>query len=184
MTTTAESYAATDSDHKRESKIHTATADVLLWTDGGSRNHGNKLGQHVKKDDKAAWAFLIKMNEEKIYRSGGEFGATNNRMEVMALLRALAYLLEHDLQSGSILATLDSKYVLDAIQKKWIYSWKKRGWKTSNGADVANKELWMELVTILPHFPHLAFQWTKGHQKNEGNVFVDQLLNQTMDRMD
>lgn len=156
----------------------------MLWTDGGSRNHGNKLGQHVKKNDKAAWAFLIKMNTDQVARSGGELGATNNRMEVMALLCALKYLIEHNLQNKSILAILDSRYVLDAIQKGWVFGWKRRGWKTSSGTEVANKELWMQMTTLLPRFECLAFQWTKGHQKNEGNIFVDRLLNETMDKMD
>ncbi|WP_311408288.1 ribonuclease H family protein [Liquorilactobacillus uvarum] len=182
---TTEKPAVTDyNQEKRNSMSDALEAEIRLWTDGGSRNHGNKLGQHVKKDDKAAWAFLIEMDGKRISRSGGELGATNNKMEVMALLRALTYLNEHRCQGKSILATLDSRYVLDAIQKKWVFGWKKRGWKTSAGTEVANKELWMKMVAILPQFSRLTFQWTKGHQKNEGNIFVDQLLNQTMDEMD
>ncbi|KRL02681.1 ribonuclease H family protein [Liquorilactobacillus capillatus] len=156
---------------------------MLLWTDGGSRNHGNVLGGHVKQDDKAAWAFLLKIEGKEIARSGGEYGATNNRMEIMALLQALSFLKKQDLQNKTILATLDSRYVLDAIQKKWLYSWKKRGWKTASGTEVANKELWVKMAELLPHFKQLIFQWTKGHQKNKGNIFVDQLLNKTMDKM-
>lgn len=156
---------------------------IRLFTDGGSRNHGNKLGQHVKADDKAAWAFLIERQGQRITGTDGEFGATNNRMELMALINALTTLLEHGWQGENIGATLDSHYVLDPITKGWLYGWCRRGWTTSTGKPVANKELWQELLRLLPQFTGLHFNWTKGHADNLGNNIVDELLNTTMDKM-
>ncbi|PAK68674.1 ribonuclease H, partial [Staphylococcus haemolyticus] len=75
---------------------------MIVYTDGGSRNHGNVKDGHVKASDKAAWAFLIKDGHQKHSRSGGEFGATNNRMEIMALLEALKYLKSHNMQNEQI----------------------------------------------------------------------------------
>ena len=157
---------------------------VIVYTDGGSRNHGNKKGEHVKKNDKAAWAYLIKYQGSIISDTDGEYGSTNNRMEIMALKKALLDLKQRELQNEKILVVLDSKYVLDAITKRWLQSWEKNGWKTSAGTGVKNKELWMEISRLLPEFSNLDYQWTKGHANDEGNNLVDELLNKTMDQMD
>lgn len=157
---------------------------VIVYTDGGSRNHGNKKGEHVKKNDKAAWAYLIKYQGSIISDTDGEYGSTNNRMEIMALKKALLDLKQRELQNEKILVVLDSKYVLDAITKRWLQSWEKNGWKTSAGTGVKNKELWMEISRLLPEFPNLDYQWIKGHANDEGNNLVDELLNKTMDQMD
>ena len=122
---------------------------VIVYTDGGSRNHGNKKGEHVKKNDKAAWAYLIKYQGSIISDTDGEYGSTNNRMEIMALKKALLDLKQRELQNEKILVVLDSKYVLDAITKRWLQSWEKNGWKTSAGTGVKNKELWMEISRLL-----------------------------------
>lgn len=157
---------------------------IELYTDGGSRNHGNKLGQHVKQSDKAAWAYLIIRDGKKYPGTGGEFGATNNRMELMAFRNALRLMLKNNWHWEPINATLDSHYVLDPITKGWLYGWQRRGWRTSTGSAVANQELWQEVLRLLPEFKHLKFQWTKGHADNAGNVIVDHLLNETMDKME
>lgn len=162
----------------------TTRGDVIsLYTDGGSRNHGNRLGQHVRKNDKAAWAFLVVDEEGDHTGTGGEYGCTNNRMEITALIQALRYLIAHQQNTESIIATLDSHYVLDPITKGWLYGWQRRGWKTSTGTAVANQELWQEVLSLLPQFTDLHFKWTKGHAANRGNVIVDELLNTTMDKM-
>lgn len=158
--------------------------DIRFFTDGGSRNHGNKRGQHVKRSDKAAWALLVCRGSQEIKRTGGEFGSTNNRMELMGFRNALQLLLANSWEKERIQAILDSHYVLDPIMKGWLYGWARRGWQTSTGKPVANQELWQEVLSLLPRFDHLQLKWTKGHADNHGNVIVDQLLNQTMDKME
>ena len=157
--------------------------DILLFTDGGSRNHGNHAGDHVHADDKAAWAFLIRRDGQNVRGTGGEYGATKNRMELMALKNALKVLGQRGWNHEKINATLDSRYVLQAIQKKWLQSWKRNGWRKSSGEPVANQELWQEIDRLLPYFPQIKFIWTKGHADNKGNVIVDQMLNAKMDQM-
>ena len=157
--------------------------NILVYTDGGSRNHGNKLGQHVKADDKAAWAYFIQTKDQAYTGTAGEFGATNNKMEITALIQALTKLLELGLQDQQITAILDSHYVLDPIMKGWLTNWQRRGWLTASGKPVANQKLWEEIVTLLPQFPNLHFDWTKGHATNAGNNKVDELLNKTMDQL-
>lgn len=161
----------------------TESESITLYSDGGSRNHGNKLGQHVKDDDKAAWAYLIIKDGKKHYASDGEFGATNNKMEVLGLVNALQYIIEQGWQNESINAILDSKYVLDSITKGWLNSWRRRGWKKSDGTIIKNKNEFMQLSALLGQFKHLNFKWTKGHADNSGNNFVDKLLNEKMDDM-
>ena len=148
------------------------------------KRSGRRRGDHVHQDDLAAWAYLIRFEDGlKITDTAGELGATNNRMEVMGLLKCLQRLLELNLQNEPIEGILDSQYVLNAINKGWLYNWVRRGWKTSGGKPVANQELWAEVSVLLPKFKQLRFKWTKGHANSHGNVTVDQLLNSTMDNL-
>lgn len=169
----------------RSQETTTATkfsAEITVYTDGGSRNTGNVAGGHVRESDKAAWAYRIELPERAVTGSAGEWGASNNRMEIMAFLRALEELDQLGQAAKPIQFVLDSRYVLNAITQGWLAGWKRRGWKRSAGP-LANAELWREVDRLLPKFTHLNFNWTKGHATNQGNVFVDHLLNQTMDQM-
>ena len=156
-------------------------AAITVYTDGGSRNTGNVAGQHVHQDDKAAWAYRIEMPDQLVTDSAGEWGATNNRMEIMAFLRALGTLRTSLAKSktGDLFRLDSAGYVLNAVTKGWLAGWKRRGWKRSNGP-LVNAELWREVDRLLPAFTALNYRWTKGHATNQGNVFVDHLLNQTM----
>ncbi|XIF19507.1 MAG: hypothetical protein AJITA_00160 [Acetilactobacillus jinshanensis] len=154
---------------------------VTVYTDGGSRNHGNRRHQHVKANDKSAWAFLIVINGKEYSGTGFEWGATNNRMEMMALVQALKWLLSRHLNHASITEVADSRYLLNAVTKGWIYGWHQHGWRLSSGGPLKNAGLWKVMYGLLRQFYHLKFKWTKGHANNRGNNFVDHYLNQTMD---
>ncbi|WP_125580895.1 ribonuclease H family protein [Levilactobacillus cerevisiae] len=160
----------------------TVSATITVYTDGGSRNTGNVAGGHVRDADKAAWAYRIELPDTIETGSAGEFGATNNRMEIMAFRNALQKLVDLGQNHESILFVLDSQYVLNAVNKGWLAGWKRRGWKRSAGP-LVNAELWQDVDRLLPQFNQLDYQWTKGHATNQGNVFVDHLLNETMDGM-
>lgn len=171
------------SSSKASTSAAMPAADVIVYTDGGNRNTGNVQGGQVKPTDKSAWAFQITMGGRTITGTSGEWGATNNRMEIMALLQALSYLLTAKQATTNILVIMDSKYVLDAIQKGWLRGWKQRGWRRAGNQPLANSELWRLIDTALSQFTNLAFKWVKGHATTAGNNLVDQLLNQTMDQM-
>lgn len=155
---------------------------ATIYTDGGSRNTGVHKGGHVKKTDKAAWAYLIEWQDGEVHGSGGEFGATNNKMELLGLINALEKLIELGFNEKHLHFVLDSQYVLNAINKHWLSGWKKRGWKRSSG-QLINKEEWIRLDKLLLQFPDSKFDWTKGHANNRGNEFVDHELNRYMDQM-
>lgn len=155
---------------------------ATIYTDGGSRNTGVYKGGHVNKTDKAAWAYLIVQGKNKIHQAGGEFGATNNKMEQTALIEALKKLIELNYNDRKLHFILDSQYVLNAINKHWLESWHKLGWKKKSGA-LKNAEQWQEMYQLLKQFSDTQFDWTKGHAKNYGNNFVDSELNKYMDQM-
>lgn len=157
--------------------------DVVIYTDGGSRNHGNVKGGHVRSNDRAAWAYHINLGEQIYEGTDGEFGATNNRMEIMALIESIKRLNELQLNNRKLIFILDSQYVLNAITKGWLSGWKRRGFKKADGQVPVNVELWRQLDQLLPTLSDKTFEWTKGHATNVGNNRVDELLNQTMDRM-
>lgn len=165
---------------KKENKMNTKKYFATIFTDGGTRNTGVYKGGHVKPTDKAAWAYQIKWDKQEVHGAGGELGATNNKMEQTALINALYKLIELKFNNKNLHFVLDSQYVLNAINKGWLTSWKKRGWRKSKGK-LANKTEWQEIDRLLPQFPHSTFSWTKGHAGNEGNEFVDHLLNRYMD---
>lgn len=182
----------TGTTHQAKAKAKTAAkptatqpltaATITVYTDGGSRNTGNVAGGHVRTGDKAAWAYRIELPNDVVTGSDGEFGASNNRMEIMAFRNALQKLVELQQAHESIVFVLDSRYVLNAVTQGWLAGWKRRGWKRSAGP-LANAELWQDVDRLLPQFSHLQYHWTKGHATNQGNVFVDHLLNETMDQM-
>ena len=168
---------------KQYNHVNSNPADffAVTYTDGGTRNTGVYKGGHVKKTDKAAWAYLIEWDDQKVHGSGGEYGATNNKMEQTALINALKKLLELGFNDKHLLFVLDSQYVLNAINKHWLQGWKKRGWRRSSGP-LANVAEWQELDRLLKEFPDSTFEWTKGHANNRGNEFVDHELNRYMDQ--
>lgn len=102
--------------------------------------------------------------------SGGEPNTTNNRMELTAVLTALAILKEPcvvELYS-------DSKYVVDAIEKGWLYGWQKKGWIKADKKPVLNVDLWQQLLLLLARHD-VRLHWVKGHAENEKNNRCDQL---------
>lgn len=96
---------------------------------------------------------------------GGESMTTNNRMEMTAVIRALEV-------NSNVTVITDSKYVKDGIEK-WIVGWKTRNWKTSNGSDVKNQDLWKKLDSLVT--PCTRWEWVRGHTGDPGNEKADSL---------
>ncbi len=90
--------------------------------------------------------------------SGGEPNTTNNRMELTAVIEALNTLKE----PCNVTLTTDSKYVCDAVNKEWVYSWKKNGWKKADKKPALNIDLWEKLLALLD-IHNVTFVWVRGH---------------------
>ena len=100
-------------------------------------------------------------------------GTTNNRMELSAVIEALAALKK----PCNVTLYLDSEYVRKGITE-WIHGWKARGWKTAAKAPVKNVDLWQRLDAIVSSSGHqIDWRWVKGHAGDPGNERADGLAN-------
>ena len=116
------------------------------------------------------WGAVIFSNsDDVVFLNGGENITTNNRMELTAAIKSIAYFKNR----SNLEIFTDSKYLKDGIER-WILNWKKNGWKTSNKKPVKNKDLWVQLdKEILKH--NIKWNWVKGHANNEFNEKADSL---------
>lgn len=126
-------------------------------------------GSTLKNPGKGGIGVLIIGSKGEIEISKGYELTTNNRMEMMAVIEALAMF------SDEINAKIytDSQYVKNGITE-WIDGWKKNNWKTFRGEDVKNKDLWLEMDKIVSKHK-IEWFWVKGHSGIEGNERADKL---------
>lgn len=143
--------------------------ELVVYTDGGcSGNPGPGGWGCVILDDSPET-----LEKEKVL-SGGEKLTTNNRMELMAVINALEYILSKpETSSCNVAVYIDSQYVKNGITS-WIHTWKKNGWKTSSKGAVKNKELWEQLDNAVQKLS-IRWTWVKGHSGVKYNELVDQL---------
>jgi len=109
---------------------------------------------------------------------GGAAETTNNRMELEAVIQALAAL---NRPGCPVRLYSDSRYVLQGI-REWLPNWKARGWKTANRKPVQNQDLWQQLDTLAAQHD-IEWCWVKGHSGNPGNERADQLANRGIDEL-
>ena len=134
---------------------------VDIFTDGACKNNPGTGG----------WGALLVFNGVEKELWGGEAHTTNNRMELMAAIRALSELK----RSCRVRLVTDSKYVMQGIQE-WLPSWKMSGWKTSGKKAVKNVDLWQQLDEQVQRH-QIQWHWVRGHTGHEGNERADQLAN-------
>lgn len=115
------------------------------------------------------WGALLRYGEKEKELAGGEPDTTNNRMELMAAIRALEALTE----PCHVRLFTDSRYVQQGIGE-WLPNWIRRGWKTAAGAPVKNQDLWQQLAAAAERH-HVDWRWVKGHAGDPDNERVDQL---------
>ena len=132
--------------------------EVTIYTDGACSGNPGPGGY---------CAFLVYKGTEKCI-SGGEKETTNNRMELLAVISALEALKE----PCSVEVVSDSKYVVDAIDKGWLWDWEKRGWKRADKKPVLNVELWQRILPLLAKH-RVRFTWIQGHAGHPYNERCD-----------
>jgi len=138
---------------------------VSIFTDGGCRGNPGPGG----------WGASMRFGDHEKDIYGYENETTNNRMELMAAIRALEILT----RPCTIDLTTDSQYVRQGIMD-WMEGWKKRGWKTAAKKPVKNKDLWQRLDEAVKRHD-VKWHWVKGHSGHEGNERADDLANRAMD---
>ncbi len=124
------------------------------------------------------WGVIILQKQQIINTlSGNEKYTTNNRMEMMAAIKALQYM--HNTKSKlEINLYTDSIYVKNGITK-WLFNWKKRNWHTANGDKVKNKDLW-QILDNITKLLQINWYWLKGHAGNKYNEQADNLAKQAL----
>ena len=115
------------------------------------------------------WGAVMHWRDEIRELNGGEQETTNNRMEMMAAIRALEALK----RAANVHIHTDSTYLRDGITK-WIHAWKARGWKTAAKKPVKNIDLWQRLESALEHH-RVEWHWVKGHAGHPENERADEL---------
>ena len=137
---------------------------VVIYTDGACKGNPGPGG----------WGVLLRSadgSEKEL--CGGELATTNNRMEMMAVIEALAALK----RPCAIVLHLDSQYVLKGITE-WLVGWKAKGWKTAAKQPVKNVDLWQRLDALVATSGHtIDWRWVKGHAGDPGNERADALAN-------
>jgi ribonuclease HI len=134
---------------------------INIYTDGACKGNPGPGG----------WGALILQGDTKNEIYGGEANTTNNRMEIMAVIRALRTINTEN----EITVFTDSTYVQKGINE-WIAKWKINGWKTSNKKEVKNKDLWVQLDNLTSQLK-INWIWVKGHSGHPENDRADYLAN-------
>jgi ribonuclease HI len=108
---------------------------------------------------------LVGSNYKKEFYEGFRY-TTNNRMELLAVIVGLEKITKPNMK---VLVISDSKYVVDAVEKKWVFGWEKKGFK-----DKKNPDLWMRFLKIYRQH-QVDFKWIKGHNNHPQNERCDEL---------
>ncbi|HEY6354079.1 MAG TPA: ribonuclease HI, partial [Burkholderiaceae bacterium] len=134
---------------------------VVVYTDGACKGNPGPGG----------WGALLRWGDHAKELFGGEAQTTNNRMELTAVIEALAVLK----QRCEVAVYTDSEYVKNGITT-WIHNWKQRGWRTADKKPVKNIELWQRLDALASQHD-VRWHWVRGHDGDPGNERADELAN-------
>ncbi|HEY0878547.1 MAG TPA: ribonuclease HI [Zeimonas sp.] len=137
------------------------TDAVEIYTDGACKGNPGPGG----------WGALLRWGGHEKELFGGEARTTNNRMELTAVIRALAALA----RPMRVELHTDSQYVQKGITE-WLPGWKRRGWKTADRKPVKNEDLWRELDALVARH-EVRWHWVRGHSGHPENERADALAN-------
>ena len=133
--------------------------EVQIYTDGACRGNPGRGG----------WAAILVFGAHERELSGGEELTTNNRMELLAAIRGLSALKER----CAVTLYSDSRYLVDAIEKGWLESWRAHGWRRGK-EELKNVDLWKKLYELLDT-QDVTFEWVRGHNGHDYNERCDKL---------
>lgn len=132
---------------------------VDIFTDGACSGNPGPGG----------WGAILRSGKHEKEISGSDAATTNNRMEIMAAIRALQSLTK----PSTVTIHTDSRYLMDGATK-WMKNWKANGWRTADKKPVKNNDLWLVLEeAIAPH--QVSWRWVKGHSDHVENNRADEL---------
>lgn len=135
---------------------------IEIYTDGSAYpNDGTGNG---------GYAFIVVENDDLLHKySRKESPSTNNRMELQSIIDSILFI-QNELPNDTVTIYSDSKYCVNGYTS-WMKNWQRRGWYTSSGQEVKNKDLWQELYELRGY----DLKWVKAHNGNKWNEVVDGL---------
>ena len=133
---------------------------VIIYTDGACSGNPGPGGYGV----------VLKMGKHSKQLSAGYKSTTNNRMELRAVIAGLTALKE----KCDVTIYSDSKYIVNAVQKGWVYRWQKNNWYRNKTEKAQNIDLWAQLLNLLDKHK-VRFFWLRGHSGHEENEICDNL---------
>lgn len=149
---------------------------IKIWCDGAASHNG-------RADAIGGWGYVIQFsNEEPLMFGGKKNGATNQQMELVAMIQAL-YFAQGQLDRGEgefvlpcepIEVYTDSAYIANCYKQEWYKAWEINGWLNSKKEPVANKELWQLLIPFF-RMHNIKIIKVKGHDSNLGNQLADKV---------
>ena len=141
---------------------------VTLYTDGACSGNPGPGG----------YGAVLQYGSHRRELSGGFEETTNNRMEILSVIKGLSALKE----PCEIKVYSDSRYVVDAVEKGWALRWRENGWMRNKKEAALNSDLWEELLALL-NVHTVCFEWVKGHAGNEGNERCDELARAAIEQI-
>ena len=138
---------------------------VEIYTDGACSGNPGPGG----------WGAVLIYGAHRKEISGGEPQTTNNRMEIMAVIRGLELLKE----PCEVTLTSDSRYVVDAIEKKWAIRWQQNNWMRNKKEPALNADLWEIMLSLIKKH-RVTFHWVKGHAGHPENERCDELAREAI----
>lgn len=133
---------------------------VTIYTDGACSGNPGPGG----------YGAVLLFGDRRLELSGGYKITTNNRMELLAVITAL----ERLTRPCKVILYSDSQYVVDAVNKRWVYSWQSKGWRKADKKPALNVDLWQRLLPMLEKHD-VEFRWVRGHNNNVENECCDRL---------
>jgi len=139
--------------------------EVVIYTDGACTGNPGPGG----------YGAVMIYGTRRKELSGGFEATTNNRMEILAAIKALEALRE----PCKVKLYSDSRYLVDAIEKKWAIRWRQNGWMRNTKENALNVDLWRRLLAFLD-VHNVKFIWVKGHAQNKENERCDELAREAI----
>lgn len=150
--------------------------NIEIYTDGSLKKLGQKLTF-------GGWAYVVVVDSKMIYyAASGELNTTNQRMELQAIIEGLKYAQSIRRTSEKVIIYSDSAYAINCYQNNWYVNWQLNGWVSSTGKDVANKDLWEQIIPFFENFWY-SFRKVKGHNGVIWNEKCDELAQNAAEKL-
>jgi ribonuclease HI len=146
---------------------------IVIYCDGACSNN-------QQRQNRGGWGAVLVFRGQAKEISGAERDTSNNRMELLACIKALEAVKNRSLP---VAVHTDSAYLANCLQQKWYRRWQRNGWLTAAKKPVENQDLWLRLLALKEAFPRLSFHKVAGHSAVELNERADQLAREAIQKL-